>query len=118
MSQNNNIRETLQNKSSSYMFPSQWGGNVIPYEIEKRDRWNEGDILPDNEVLCGIFGASGSGKTLSLLQVLPCIAPKFLKYVIICSRIEGNPVYDAISKWCEKTNKNIISRLILMKVWI
>ena len=105
MSQNNNIRETLQNKSSSYMFPSQWGGNVIPYEIEKRDRWNEGDILPDNEVLCGIFGASGSGKTLSLLQVLPCIAPKFLKYVIICSRIEGNPVYDAINKWCEKTNK-------------
>ena len=104
---NNNIQNTDTNniKSSSYMFPSQWGGNVIPYEIEKRERWNEGDILPDNEVLCGIFGASGSGKTLSLLQVLPCIAPKFLKYVIICSRIEGNPVYDAISKWCEKTNK-------------
>ena len=117
---NNNIQNTDTNniKSSSYMFPSQWGGNVIPYEIEKRERWNEGDILPDNEVLCGIFGASGSGKTLSLLQVLPCIAPKFLKYVIICSRIEGNPVYDAISKWCEKTNKNIISLLILMKVWI
>ena len=106
----NNIRETFQNSdikqnNNSFLFPSQWGGDVIPYEIEKRERWNEGDILPDNEVLCGIFGASGSGKTLSLLQILPCIAPKFLKYVIICSRIEGNPVYNAISKWCDKTNK-------------
>ena len=108
--QNNNIQniENSNNQNhNSFLFPSQWGGNVIPYEIEKRERWNEGDILPDNEVLCGIFGASGSGKTLSLLQILPCIAPKFLKYVIICSRIEGNPVYNAISKWCDKTNKKV-----------
>ena len=32
---NNNIQNTDTNniKSTSYMFPSQWGGNVIPYEI-------------------------------------------------------------------------------------
>ena len=65
----NNIRETFQNSDikqnhNSFLFPSQWGGDVIPYEIEKRERWNEGEILPDNEVLCGIFGDSGKGKTL------------------------------------------------------
>ncbi len=87
------------------LLPAQWGTNVIPFKLEKRERWNSGEILPDNEVLCGVFGSSGEGKTLILCQLLGAICPKLLKYVIICSRIEGNPVYDAIESWCNKTDK-------------
>ena len=86
---------------------SQWGGSVIPMEIEHREKWSE-PPLPPNELLCGIFGSSGQGKTMALCQLLPNVAPKFLKHIIVCSRIEGNPVYNAIEKWCEKTDKTYI----------
>jgi Ni2+-binding GTPase involved in maturation of urease and hydrogenase len=78
---------------------------VIDMSLKKRSRWNKGNILPDNEIIGGIFGSSGSGKTMFLLQIIGGICPQYLKYVIICSRIEGNEVYDAINKWCEKTKK-------------
>lgn len=81
---------------------SQTGDDVIPFEIEKRNRWNKVKWLPPNEILCAIFGKSGSGKTFFLLQIIPHIAPELLKHVIICSRIVGNEVYDAIQSWCKK----------------
>jgi hypothetical protein len=89
----------------SEVLKPQWGTEVIPLKLEKRGRWNTGDILPDNEVICGILGASGSGKTLILAQILPCIDPEHLKHVVICSRIAGNTTYDAIEAWCKNTKK-------------
>ena len=60
-----------------------FGSEIIPINLKKRGRWNTGEILPDNEVICGILGASGSGKTLILAQIIPCIDPKNPKQVII-----------------------------------
>lgn len=79
---------------------------VIPFQTERRNRWNA-DILPPNEVIAGICGKSGSGKTYILLKLIPMIACQncTLKYIIICSRIIGNEVYTAIERWCN--NKKI-----------
>lgn len=85
----------------------QWGNNeIIPFKFPKRERWNKTDILPPNECMIGIFGASGQGKTMLLNQIIGNIAPKYLKHVIICSRITGNPIYDSIEAWCKDTDKN------------
>jgi len=83
-----------------------FGADIIPLSLEKRKRWNTGEILPPNEVLCAILGASGSGKTLILAQIIPCIDPQRLKHIVICSRIAGNTTYDAIEQWCKTTKKN------------
>lgn len=85
----------------------QWDNKVIPIKLKKRERWNTCDCLPDNEVIGGIFGASGSGKTVILAQIIPHIAPKYLKYIIIASRIDGgaaNIIYEAIHEWCKKND--------------
>lgn len=87
------------------MLPAHIGGNVIPFKLHNRERWNK-EPLPPNEVLCSITGASGSGKSVFVLQLLPNIVPNKLKNIVVLSRIEGNEVYDAIEKWCKITDKN------------
>jgi ABC-type dipeptide/oligopeptide/nickel transport system ATPase component len=79
-------------------------GKVIPFKIMKRDRWSKEPFAP-HETIMGIVGSSGSGKSTFLLHALPNIAPKFVKHIIICSRIEGNEIYDAIKSWCDSTKK-------------
>lgn len=76
-------------------------GKVIEYKMKVRDRWNP-EPLPRNEILALICGQSGCGKSTYILRLLPNIAPKFLKHVIVLSRIEGNEIYNAINEWCKK----------------
>jgi ABC-type dipeptide/oligopeptide/nickel transport system ATPase component len=74
---------------------------IIPFKDLDRPKWNVG-WLPDNEVLCGIFGASGSGKTHYLRKLIPMIAPKYVKYINIATRIPNNKVYDTIHEYCDQ----------------
>lgn len=76
---------------------------VIPFKFDERERWNK-EPLPSHEVIAIIVGSTGSGKTSSLLHLIPNIAPKYVKSVIIMSRIEGNKIFDAIKNWCESKN--------------
>jgi hypothetical protein len=75
---------------------------IIPFDQKKRPRWNAKGWLPDNEVICGIFGSAGGGKTHYLRKLIPMIAPKLVKYVIIASRITNNKVYEEVEKWCQQ----------------
>ena len=75
-------------------------GKVIPYKMKKRERWNP-EPLPPNEILALICGQSGCGKSTFILRLLPNVSPKYLKHVIVLSRIEGNEIYDAIKEWCK-----------------
>jgi hypothetical protein len=59
--------------------------------------------LPKGFLCIVINGMSGCGKTHLMLSFLPNIAR--LKYVFICSLIQGNPVYEQIKNWCEDTDR-------------
>jgi hypothetical protein len=73
---------------------------VVPHEP---DIQHLSPYLPKGFLCIVINGMSGCGKTHLMLSFLPNIAN--LKYVFICSLIQGNPVYKEIEKWCDQTGR-------------
>lgn len=55
--------------------------------------------LPDGNLIIQTAGICGSGKTRSILQVLPSIAN--LKQVAVLTLVPGNSTNKAIREWCE-----------------
>jgi len=70
----------------TYTMPDDDAGNKFP--------------LPKGHTAGLIIGKSGSGKTTLLLQIIPLFAN--LSQVIICSKIDGNPVHEGVKNWCEE----------------
>lgn len=79
---------------------SSFGGSRIV--IPKKEKVKNKFPLPDDHVMGCIVGASGSGKTYILLSIIPLITK--LKYLIICSKIIGNQVYEGINSYCNDNN--------------
>lgn len=58
-------------------------------------------LLPDGHLSIHSTGRSGSGKSRSILQLLPSIAN--LKQVCVLSLVPNNPTMARIREWCENT---------------
>ena len=80
-----------------------FGGERILVEDTVKVK-HKSDILPDGEIIGQIVGASGSGKTRILLSIIPLI--NNLSHVVVCSKIVGGSVYQAIKRWCDANNIN------------
>lgn len=80
-----NAETIFDEEPISFVMPQDDAGNKFP--------------LPPGHVSGVIIGKSGSGKTTLLLALIPLFGK--LSQVIICTKIMGNPVHDAIREWCE-----------------
>lgn len=56
-------------------------------------------LLPDGHLSISICGRSGCGKSTLLREIIPNIAE--LGYVVVCSLIVGNPLYQFIESYCD-----------------
>ena len=72
------------------------GGIKYEHKAEVANRFP----LPNGNVRMTIIGGSGTGKSTVLLRLIPCFTD--LSYIVVCSKIVGLDVYDAIEKYCEE----------------
>lgn len=79
-------------------------GEGIAIKPAKQIKHNDaGGFFPPGHLSFVIYGISGTGKSSLACTILPHIAN--LHYVVICSLVPNNTMYDSIRKWCAKTKK-------------
>jgi hypothetical protein len=54
--------------------------------------------LPDGAVMLGVVGATSTGKSHVVLELIPCY--RNLSGIVICSKIPGNAPYRSIERYC------------------
>ncbi len=75
-------------------------GPRVPVISTLRDR-HKSKYFPDGHLSMMIVGKTGCGKSFLLRELIPQIA--HLSQIIMCTKIQGNPVCAAIKKYCENT---------------
>jgi len=63
---------------------------------------HKSELFPDGHLSFMITGASGTGKSCLLLNIIPNITG--LSQLIICSRVHKNATYDALSTYCDNND--------------
>ena len=100
---NNNKLSVKKNKLNFHkLSPSYFGGQKI--EIIDTPKIKNNFPIPHGHCMSTITGCSRSGKTYILLSLIPLFTD--LKYLIIASKIIGNPVYRGLESYCNDENIN------------
>lgn len=98
-------KKNSKGKNNKYLEKTKTGLMRIKM-VHKAKKQHKSHFIPDGNLFCSITGSSGTGKSTFLLTLVPMLSDDIRHYVI-CTRIVGNPVNQAIKAWAKSDGKTV-----------